>query len=166
MRVRGLYVVDLAEIIREVNMGVLHFRDEYGITSISDLTNLFSSRMILRMSEVYGSVHEGLIVFYLNRKDREALKAARDFINYGKFLTLVEKKIAIPLFCGNLPYKSFLGMLEKRNCPEYEEMVAIHKSFAEFFPRLAEQARKLRYHQINREMVNDTKNLLKKLTSL
>lgn len=165
MRVRSLYIVDFGDMVRTVNMSVLAFMNEYGITSTTDLTNLFCARMILRMADVYAEVHDAFIAFYLKREEREELTKATDIVKYSKFLNLIEKKIAMPVFYGHLPYHLYVKMLE-RDCPEYDEIMATHTSFADFLPRLAEQARRLKYRQIDREVVNDTRNLLKRLTSL
>lgn len=146
-------------------MSVLSFKNEYGITSTTDLTNLFCARMILKMAEVYTEVHGAFIIFYLKREGREELLKANDIVKYTKFLNLIEKKIAMPIFYGYLPYSLYVKML-MRDCPEYDEIMASHTSFAEFLPRLAEQARRLKYTQISRDIVNDTRTLLKGLVSL
>lgn len=158
MVVRSLYVVNLAELVREVNASVIHFMNEYGITSTNDLTNLFISRMLERMTVVYKEVRGRFIVFFLNVVDREKMLAVKDVVNYKRFLNIVEKRVKFPLCKSTLSYNAFVKMLFT-NCPEYDEIMTKHKSFAECFPAFAEIVRKFKYRKINEEIVKDLREV-------
>ena len=47
MKIRSLYLVNLADIIKKVEKSVLQFSVETGIDVVNDLTNLFISRVFL-----------------------------------------------------------------------------------------------------------------------
>lgn len=53
MKVRSLFIVNLSEIIKSVEKGVVDFMVKTQINVVNDLTNLFISRVFLEMSEVY-----------------------------------------------------------------------------------------------------------------
>lgn len=165
MIVRSLYVVNLVELIMEVNKSVLDFRNEYGIVSVNDLTNLFISRMLMKMVNVYKEMHEAFIVFYLSTTDKAKLLSSKDVVNYKKFLTIIGKKIHFPLYHSSLTYEQYVKMLFT-NCPEYEEIMTSHKSFAECLPAFAKIVHNFKYHKINKEVVKDLKALSKCICSL
>lgn len=165
MYVRSLFLVDLVSIIKRVNKSVLDFMVEYGVKSISDLTNLFISRVIGEMASVYKEVHNALIVFYIRDSERKELLGMRDVINYKKFFTMMEKRMKFPFTTGGLEYQSYCRMLEG-DCPEYEELTQGHRSFAEVLPSVIETVRRLKYHKVNRDLIKNEKNLFLCLTSL
>lgn len=165
MRVKSLFVVNLGDIVKEVNFSVLQFKNEYGITSISDLTNLFTSRVMARMAEVYKKEHGSFIIFYLNVYDRENMLASKDVINYKRFLGTIEKKVGFPVFYSSLKYEIYVKMLGG-DCPEYDEIIMMHRSFADCLPAMFEQIRKFKYHKLMRELIKDEIELFKCLSSL
>lgn len=164
MKVKAIYLVDLSAIIREVNPTVLRFSVKYGVDSVSDLTNLFVSRVIVKMTDVYKEVHSAFVVFYISREHEEELRAARDLINYRRFFTML-KKVRFPMISSNLPYSLFAEAL-KGNSPEYDEAVQNHHSFAELAPRLSAYVRKMKFHKIDDELIADEREMMARLTSL
>lgn len=165
MYVRSLFVVDFKSIIIRVNKTVLDFKLEYDIRSVSDLTNLFISRTIMEMTSVYKDVKNALVVFYIKDSEKKELMALKDVINYKKFFTLVEKKMGFPFTTGGLCFCSYCNML-KGDCPEYEEIVQGHRSFADVLPELCNSARRLKYHKVNKDLIKNEKNLISCLMSL
>lgn len=165
MYVRSLYIVDFKSILLKVNKTVLDFMVEYDIKSISDLTNLFISRVIMEMASVYKEVKNALIVFYIKQEEKEILLRTKDVVSYKKFFTLVEKKMGFPFMSGGLVFDSYCNML-KGECPEYEEIVLAHRSFADVLPEMCNAVRRLKYHKVNRDLIKNEKELFSCLTSL
>jgi hypothetical protein len=73
MKVRSLFIVNLADVIKEVEQGILCFIAETGIDVVNDITNLFISRVFLAMLEIYKTQHEAFVCFYLDQEIKEHL---------------------------------------------------------------------------------------------
>jgi hypothetical protein len=54
----------------------------------------------------------------------------------------------------------------KGNCPEYDEIIANHRSFAELFPKLQKVIKRAKYHRLSKEVVEDLQNRCKMMLSL
>jgi hypothetical protein len=54
----------------------------------------------------------------------------------------------------------------KGNCPQYDEVIANHRSFAELFPKLKKVIKRAKYHRLGKEVVEDLENRCKMLLSL
>ena len=87
-----------------------------GITLMNDLTNLFISRVFLKMSDTYKSQHEAFVVFYLDSDIKEHLLDCDGIIKYSRFFRIMEKEIKFPVIIGNLRYELFANMM-KSECP-------------------------------------------------
>lgn len=151
MKVKSLYVVNLGDLVREVNESVLQFKIDYNIDSVNDLTNLFAARMLARMVDIYKSVRGSFIVFYLYEHERKEMLADKSLVNYKKYLNIIEKKVDFPLYTSSLKYESFVRMLGK-DCPEYDEIINSHRSFAACHDKLAAITRRFKYKQIHAEL--------------
>lgn len=136
-----------------------------GITLMNDLTNLFISRVFLKMSDTYKSQHEAFVVFYLDADIKEHLLDCDGIIKYSRFFRIMEKEIKFPVIIGNLRYELFANMM-KSECPQYDEVVANHRSFAEIFPKLKTVIDRLKFHRLKGEVVDDLQNKCKMLLSL
>lgn len=136
-----------------------------GITLMNDLTNLFISRVFLKMSDTYKSQHEAFVVFYLDSDIKEHLLDCDGIIKYSRFFRIMEKEIKFPVIIGNLRYELFANMM-KSECPQYDEVVANHRSFAEIFPKLKAVIDRLKFHRLKGEVVDDLQNKCKMLLSL
>lgn len=136
-----------------------------GITLMNDLTNLFISRVFLKMSDTYKSQHEAFVVFYLDSDIKEHLLDCDGIIKYSRFFRIMEKEIKFPVIIGNLKYELFANMM-KSECPQYDEVVANHRSFAEIFPKLKAVIDRLKFHRLKGEVVDDLQNKCKMLLSL
>ena len=136
-----------------------------GITLMNDLTNLFISRVFLKMSDTYKSQHEAFVVFYLDSDIKEHLLDCDGIIKYSRFFRIMEKEIKFPVIIGNLKYELFANMM-KSECPQYDEVVANHRSFAEIFPKLKVVIDRLKFHRLKGEVVDDLQNKCKMLLSL
>lgn len=136
-----------------------------GITLMNDLTNLFISRVFLKMSDTYKSQHEAFVVFYLDSDIKEHLLDCDGIIKYSRFFRIMEKEIKFPVIIGNLRYELFANMM-KSECPQYDEVVANHRSFAEIFPKLKVVIDRLKFHRLKGEVVDDLQNKCKMLLSL
>lgn len=136
-----------------------------GITLMNDLTNLFISRVFLKMSDTYKSQHEAFVVFYLDSDIKEHLLDCDGIIKYSRFFRIMEKEIKFPVIIGNLKYELFANMM-KSECPQYDEVVANHRSFAEIFPKLKTVIDRLKFHRLKGEVVDDLQNKCKMLLSL
>lgn len=165
MKVRSLFIVDLAEIIREVESSVVQFMSDRGITVMNDLTNLFISRVFLKMAETYKVQHEAFVVFYLDSDIKEHLLGCEGVIIYERFFRIMEKEIKFPTVIGNLKYELFANMM-RTECPEYDEVVANHRSFVELFPKLKVVIERLKFYRLKGEVVDDIKNKCKMMLSL
>lgn len=165
MKIRSLFIVDLSNIIREVQKSVLAFMSDTGITLMNDLTNLFISRVFLKMSDTYKSQHEAFVVFYLDADIKEHLLDCDGIIKYSRFFRIMEKEIKFPIVIGNLKYELFANMM-KSECPQYDEVVANHRSFAEIFPKLKVVIDRLKFYRLKGEVVDDLQNKCKMLLSL
>lgn len=165
MKVRSLFIVDLSEIIKRVEKGIVDFMVETKIDVVNDLTNLFISRVFLEMSEVYKEQHEAFVVFYLDSEIKEHLLDCEGVILYKRFFRIMEKEVKFPSVIGNLKYELFSNMM-KTECPEYDEVVANHKSFAELFPKLKVVIERLKFYRLKGEVVDDIKNKCKMMLSL
>ena len=66
MKIKSLYLVNLVDIIKKVEKSILEFSSETGIDVVSDLTNLFISRVFLEMSEIYKMQHDAFVAFYID----------------------------------------------------------------------------------------------------
>ena len=165
MKVRSLFIVDLSEIIKRVEKGIVDFMVETKIDVVNDLTNLFISRVFLEMSEVYKEQHEAFVVFYLDSEIKEHLLDCEGVILYKRFFRIMEKEVKFPSVIGNLKYELFANMM-KTECPEYDEVVANHKSFAELFPKLKVVIERLKFYRLKGEVVDDIKNKCKMMLSL
>lgn len=165
MKVRSLFIVDLAKIIREVESSVVQFMTETGITVMNDLTNLFISRVFLKMAEIYKNQHEAFVVFYLDSDIKEHLLDCEGIILYKRFFRIMEKEVKFPTVIGNLKYELFANMM-KTECPEYDEVVANHRSFVELFPKLKIVIERLKFYRLKGEVVDDIKNKCKMMLSL
>ena len=165
MKVRSLFIVDLSEIIKRVEKGIVDFMVETKIDVVNDLTNLFISRVFLEMSEVYKEQHEAFVVFYLDSEIKEHLLDCEGVILYKRFFRIMEKEVKFPTVIGNLKYELFANMM-KTECPEYDEVVANHKSFVELFPKLKAVIERLKFYRLKGEVVDDIKNKCKMMLSL
>lgn len=165
MKVRSLFIVDLSEIIKRVEKGVVDFMVETKIDVVNDLTNLFISRVFLEMSEVYKEHHEAFVVFYLDSGIKEYLLDCEGVINYKRFFRIMEKEVKFPVIFANLPYDKFANMM-KTECPEYDEVVANHRSFVELFPKLNKVILRAKYYRLKGEVVDNIKNKCKMMLSL
>ena len=165
MKVRSLYLVNLAEIIQKVEKSVLQFSIDTGIELVSDLTNLFISRVFLEMSEIYKHQHDAFVSFYLDQKIKLHLLDCEGFINYQRFFRIMEMEVKFPVIIANIEYEKFAEMM-KRECPEYDEVVANHRSFVELFPKLQKVILRAKYNRLNKEIVEDLQNRCKMMLSL
>lgn len=165
MKVRSLFIVDLSEIIKRVEKGIVDFMVETKIDVVNDLTNLFISRVFLEMSEVYKEQHEAFVVFYLDSRIKEHLLDCDGVILYKRFFRIMEKEVKFPVIFANLPYDKFANMM-KTECPEYDEVVANHRSFVELFPKLKIVIERLKFYRLKGEVVDDIKNKCKMMLSL
>lgn len=165
MKVRSLFIVDLAKIIREVESFVVQFMSETGITLMNDLTNLFISRVFLKMAEIYKNQHEAFVVFYLDSDIKEHLLDCEGIILYKRFFRIMEKEVKFPTVIGNLKYELFANMM-KTECPEYDEVVANHRSFVELFPKLSKVILRAKYYRLKGEVIDDVQNKCKMMLSL
>jgi hypothetical protein len=165
MKVRSLYLVNLAEIIQKVEKSVLQFSIDTGIELVSDLTNLFISRVFLEMSEVYKHQHDAFVSFYLDQKIKLHLLDCEGFIKYQRFFRIMELEVKFPVIIANIEYEKFAEMM-KRECPEYDEVVANHRSFVELFPKLKKVILRAKYNRLNKEVVEDLQNRCKMMLSL
>lgn len=165
MKVRSLFIVDLSEIIKRVEKGIVDFMVETKIDVVNDLTNLFISRVFLEMSEFYKEQHEAFVAFYLDSKIKEHLLDCDGVILYKRFFRIMEKEVKFPVIFANLPYDKFANMM-KTECPEYDEVVANHRSFVELFPKLKIVIERLKFHRLKGEVVDDIKNKCKMMLSL
>lgn len=165
MKVRSLFIVDLSELIKRVEKGIVDFMVETKIDVVNDLTNLFISRVFLEMSEVYKEQHEAFVVFYLDSRIKEHLLDCDGVILYKRFFRIMEKEVKFPVIFANLPYDKFANMM-KTECPEYDEVVANHRSFVELFPKLKIVIERLKFYRLKGEVVDDIKNKCKMMLSL
>lgn len=165
MKVRSLFIVDLSEIIKRIEKGIVDFMVETKIDVVNDLTNLFISRVFLEMSEVYKEQHEAFVVFYLDSRIKEHLLDCDGVILYKRFFRIMEKEVKFPVIFANLPYDKFANMM-KTECPEYDEVVANHRSFVELFPKLKIVIERLKFYRLKGEVVDDIKNKCKMMLSL
>ena len=118
MKVRSLYLVNLADIIQKVEKSVLQFSIETGIELVSDLTNLFISRVFLEMSEIYKNQHDAFVSFYLDQKIKLHLLDCEGFIKYQRFFRIMELEVKFPVIIANIEYEKFAEMM-KTECPEF-----------------------------------------------
>ena len=165
MKVRSLYLVNLAEFIQKVEKSVLQFSIDTGIELVSDLTNLFISRVFLEMSEIYKHQHDAFVSFYLDQKIKLHLLDCEGFIKYQRFFRIMEMEVKFPVIIANIEYEKFAEMM-KRECPEYDEVVANHRSFVELFPKLQKVILRAKYNRLNKEIVEDLQNRCKMMLSL
>ena len=152
MKVRSLYLVNLAEIIQKVEKSVLQFSIDTGIELVSDLTNLFISRVFLEMSEVYKHQHDAFVSFYLDQKIKLHLLDCEGFIKYQRFFRIMELEVKFPVIIANIEYEKFAEMM-KRECPEYDEVVANHRSFVELFPKLQKVILRAKYNRLIKKLL-------------
>lgn len=165
MKVRSLYLVNLAEIIQKVEKSVLQFSIETGIDLVSDLTNLFISRVFLEMSEIYKYQHDAFVSFYLDQKIKLHLLDCEGFIKYKRFFRIMEMEVKFPVIIANIEYEKFADMM-KGNCPQYDEVIVNHRSFVELFPKLKKVILRAKYNRLNKEIVEDLQNRCKMMLSL
>ena len=165
MKVRSLFIVDLSEIIKRVEKGIVDFMVETKIDVVNDLTNLFISRVFLEMSEVYKEQHEAFVVFYLDSGIKEHLLDCDGVILYKRFFRIMEKEVKFPVIFANLPCDKFANMM-KTECPEYDEVVANHRSFVELFPKLSKVILRAKYHRLKGEVIENVQNKCKMMLSL
>ena len=165
MKVRSLYLVNLQEIIKKVEKSVLQFSIETGIELVNDLTNLFISRVFLEMSGVYEKQHDAFVSFYIDQKIKLHLLDCEGFINYKRFFRIMELEVKFPVIVANIEYEKFVEMM-KGNCPEYDEIVSNHRSFAELFPKLQKVILRAKFHRLSKEVIDDLQNRCKMLMSL
>ena len=116
MKVRSLYLVNLSEIIQKVEKSVLQFSIDTGIDLVSDLTNLFISRVFLEMSEIYKHQHDAFVSFYIDQKIKLHLLDCEGFIKYQRFFRIMELEVKFPVIIANIEYEKFAEMM-KGNCP-------------------------------------------------
>lgn len=119
----------------------------------------------MEMASVYKEVKNALIVFYIKQDEKDTLLKTKDVVNYKKFFAMVEKKMGFPFTSGGLVYESYCNMLNG-DCPEYEEILLSHHSFADVLPEMCNVVRRLKYHKINRDLLKNEKELFSCLTSL
>lgn len=165
MKVRSLYLVNLEDIIKKVEQSVLQFSLETGIDVVNDLTNLFISRVFLEMSEVYKNQHDAFVSFYIDQKIKLHLLDCEGFINYKRFFRIMELEVKFPVIIANIEYEKFTEMM-KGNCPQYDEVIASHRSFAELFPKLQKVILRAKYNRLSKEIVEDLQNRCKMMLSL
>ena len=165
MKIRSLYLVNLADIIKKVENGVVDFMSETGITVENDLTNLFISRVFLEMSEIYKIQHDAFVAFYIDQKIKLHLLDCEGIIKYKRFFRIMELEIKFPVICANIDYEKFAEMM-KGNCPQYDEIIANHRSFVELFPKLQKVIKRAKYYRLNKEVVEDLQNRCKMMLSL
>lgn len=165
MKIRSLYLVNLADIIQRVEKGVLQFMAETGIDLVNDLTNLFISRVFLEMAEIYKTQHEAFVAFYLDDDKRLYLLDCEGIVNYKRFFRIMEKEVKFPVIMANLPYEWFANMM-KKDCPEYDEVIANHRSFAELFPKLKKVIERMKFYRLGKEVVENLQNRCIMLLSL
>ena len=64
-----------------------------------------------------------------------------------------------------MPYNLFSEML-KTECPEYDEIISNHRSFAELFPSLKKVIERAKFYRLKGEIIDNIKNTCKMLLSL
>lgn len=165
MKVRSLYLVNLVDIIHKVEQSVLQFSLETGIELVSDLTNLFISRVFLEMSEIYKTQHDAFVSFYIDQKIKLHLLDCEGFINYKRFFRIMEMEVKFPVIVANIEFDKFAEMM-KENCPQYDEIIGNHRSFVELFPKLKKVILRAKYNRLNKEIVEDLQNRCKMMLSL
>ena len=112
MKIRSLYLVNLADIIKRVENGVVDFMSETGITVENDLTNLFISRVFLEMSEIYKMQHDAFVAFYIDQKIKLHLLDCEGIIKYKRFFRIMELEVKFPVICANIDYEKFAEMMK------------------------------------------------------
>ena len=165
MRIRSIYIVDLNQFIEAINKDVLLFSLDYDVTNVNDLTNLFISRIILKMIEVQKNISNLFVFYYINLNYKEKLIKEGTLIKYKKFFNLIEKKVKFSLIKENLIFKDFIEKLEK-NDSLYDEFLLNYHSFSEILPTLIDTVKKYRYKKIDNEIIKEVKNLIKLISSI
>lgn len=165
VKVKSITLINLFSIIEAISKDVLLFSIEYEIKNINDLTNLFISRTILKITENYKNITNSFIFFHISSKNYEKLIEKDDFIKYKKFFNLIRKKIGFPLVISYKEYDDFVEDM-KTDDMICEEIMMGYKSFSEFFPKLYEIIRKYRYKKADNEIIKEIKNLVKMLSSI
>lgn len=165
MRFRSIYIVDLNQFIEAINKDVLLFSLDCDVTNVNDLTNLFISRIILKMIEVQKNISNLFVFYYINLNYKEKLIKEGTLIKYKKFFNLIEKKVKFSLIKENLIFKDFIENLEK-NDSLYDEFLLNYHSFSEILPTLIDTVKKYRYKKIDNEVIKEVKNLIKLISSI
>lgn len=164
-KIKSFTIIDLNEIIEAIFKDVLLFSVEYEIKNVNDLTNLFISRSIIKISEYYKEISNSFICFHLSNEKYEMMVKNKSYVNFKKFFNLLKKKIGFPLIISDLSYEDFISDLQKDDM-SCEEMLMNYKSFSEIFPKLYEVIRKYRYKKADNKVIKEVKNLIKMFSSI
>ena len=165
MKIKSIYIIDLRKFIEAINKDVLLFSLEYDIKNSNDLTNLFISRMILKIAECYREIANSFIYFYIDNNFKFKLIKEGNLIKYKKFFNLLEKKIGFPIVKDDKNYEDYINFL-KENEAIYDEILTKYVSFSEILPKLIDIIRKYRYKKVDNEMIKEVKNLIKLISSI
>ena len=77
----------------------------------------------------------------------------------------MELEVKFPVIIANIEYEKFVCMM-KTNCPQYDEIVANHRSFVDLFPKLKKVITRAKYNRLSKEVVEDIQNRCKMMLSL
>ena len=165
VKVKSITLINLYDIIEAISKDVLLFSIDYDVKSVNDLTNLFISRTILKITDSYKTISNSFIFFYISKDYYDKLKEKNDFIKYKKFFNLIQKKIGFPLIISNENYLDYIDYM-KQDDMICEEMMIGYRSFSEFFPNLCSIIQKYRYKKADNEIIKEVKNLVKMLSSI
>lgn len=165
MFIKSIYIIDLKSFIEAINKDVLLFSLEYDIKNSNDLTNLFISRMILKIADSYKEIKNSFIYFYIDINYKNNLIKNGDLIKYKKFFNLIEKKIGFPILKSESNFTNFTNEL-KENEALYDEILTKYTNFSSILPKLIEIIRKYRYKRVDNEIIKEVKNLIKLISSI
>lgn len=138
---------------------IMVFAFDYNIFQKRTLTNLFVSRVLNKMLACYKKSMGRFTVFYLNEDNRSELdNIEKPIADYKRLFNLIDKTLKFPKFETSLSYEDTVKMLNN-DCPQYDEIVHNHRSFAEVYPKLYNIVKKYDFSKIDREVINDNANL-------
>lgn len=159
MRVRSLILFDLKNIIIHSNKKVLEFISLYNISNKTDINNLFVFFALSEILETYRNNKNGLIVFYLEQEDYNALQENTE-INYSKFVKIITKKIKFPIIISSLGFSYFCSLMAS-DCPQYDEIVDSYVFLPTIFDDIVKLVKKLKFYKIEKDLVTNLKERFK-----
>ena len=165
VKVKSITLINLFSIIEAISKDVLLFSINFDIKNVNDLTNLFISRTILKITENYKNISNSFLFFHISKENYEKLLENKDCINFKKFFNLIHKKIGFPLIISQKNSEEYVEEMcsDDMIC---EEMMMGYKNFSEIFPKLCDTIKKYRYKKADNEIIKEIKNLIKMLSSI